>query len=288
MVAAGAGAPACDVGDEGRTGARGAAPERAGFVWSGGRGGCIEFAGRVGDVVVVAAAAAVGVEAEELGRVVARDRGTEEVVGASKEEAAGVGNDGGLAASGASRDDGAARAWACRALAGADAGVLVAADGDPDGDAVAAAVDIDGSAAAGATADDRESGRCEERCRDPEAAAAAAVVRNAARSAALQTRRVHQVQARERQTDGMLVFLERPRTTDGAMIRGQDQDRWPAAQARWILGELLAEATPCSRDMSSAYYFTRFFSKRFPSLSHCGGRGGAGRCDKLLSNAKKV
>lgn len=167
----------------------------------------------------------VGVEAEELERVVARDRGTEEVVGASKEEAAGVGNDGGLAASGASRDDGAARAWACRALAGAGAGVLVAADGDPDGDAVAAAVDIGESAAAGATADDREFGQCEERCRDPGAAVAAAVVQNVARNVDLQTRRVHQVQARERQTDGMLVFLDGPRRMDGAMIRGQDRDR---------------------------------------------------------------
>lgn len=36
--------------------------------------------------------------------------------------------------------------------------------------------------------------------------------------------------------------------------------------------------------MSSAYYF----AKRFPSLSHSGGTGGAGRYDKLLSNAKKV
>ena len=225
VAAAGASAPACVVGDEGRTGALEAAPERAGFVWLGDRGGCIGVAGRAGDVgVVVAAAAGVGVEAEELERVVARDRGTEEVVGASKEEAAGVGNDGGLAASGASRDDGAARAWACRALAGAGAGVLVAADGDPDGDAVAAAVDIGESAAAGATADDRESGRCEERCRDL-GAAAAAVVRNVVRSVDLQTRRAHQVQARERQTDGMLVFLDGPRRTDGAMIRGQGQDR---------------------------------------------------------------
>lgn len=35
--------------------------------------------------------------------------------------------------------------------------------------------------------------------------------------------------------------------------------------------------------MSLAYYFIRFSSKRFPSLSHSGGRGRAGRCDKLLS-----
>ena len=30
-----------------------------------------------------------------------------------------------------------------------------------------------------------------------------------------------------------------------------------------MLGELLAEATPCSRDLSSAYYFTRFLSNAF-------------------------